>query len=126
VRAVTTAFLLMIVASACSSGSTAAPSSSSAAAGPASRTVTVHAEDTLRFDHDTYRAMAGTVTIIYVDDGTLRHTLSIDGHPELMLVVDADHPTDRGTIDLQRGSYALACDVPGHRAAGMVATLFVE
>jgi plastocyanin len=83
----------------------------------------------IRFDMDQYEATAGEVTIAYVSKGAQTHTL---------VLFDADNrvidpklevtpgSTDVGTYDLAAGSYQMVCDVPGHREAGMVATLGVS
>lgn len=115
--------ILLLAVTACGGGATT--TSSSASSGPPSHSVTVHAKDSLRFDNSTYRALAGTVTIIYVDDGTLYHSLTIDGQPNFKLKVDGAHRQDSGAIELRSGSYTISCDVPGHRTSGMIATLIV-
>ncbi|HET6952623.1 MAG TPA: plastocyanin/azurin family copper-binding protein [Acidimicrobiales bacterium] len=86
--------------------------------------VTVVAQDTLRFDHDSYSADAGEVTITYENDGSLVHTLLIDGVDDFKLQVSASGDTDSGTVDLEPGEYRIYCDVPGH--SSMEATLTVE
>lgn len=88
-------------------------------------TVTVEALDSLEFDSDSYTATAGEITFVYENDGSLPHTLLVEG-------VDADEfklevgDTDEGTVELEAGEYTLYCDVPGHQSAGMEASLTVE
>lgn len=87
--------------------------------------ITVVALDSLEFDQDAYEATAGEVTFVYENDGSLPHTLLVDG-------IDADEfklsvgDTDQGSVELEAGEYVLYCDVPGHREAGMEADLTVE
>ena len=91
--------------------------------------VTVHAKDTLRFDKTEYRPRPkpATVKIGYVNDGSLTHTLLIDGHPEFnKLQVTSKGQSEIGTAQLQPGTYQIYCDIPGHRAAGMQANLVVS
>ena len=89
--------------------------------------VTVHAKDTLRFDKSEYTAKAGNIRIGYVNDGSLTHTLLIDGHPEFAkLEVTKKGQSQIGTVQLPPGTYQIYCDVPGHRAAGMQANLVVS
>ena len=89
--------------------------------------VTVHAKDTLKFDKSEYTAKAGAIKIGYLNDGSLTHTLLIDGQPGFnKLQVTSHGQSQIGDAQLPAGSYTLYCDVPGHRAAGMQATLVVS
>jgi plastocyanin len=87
--------------------------------------VHVVAEDSLTFDEDSYSADAGEVSFVYENGGALPHTLVIDG-------IDTDDfklsvgDTDEGSVELEPGEYTIFCDVPGHRGAGMEATLTVS
>lgn len=121
-RAVAVAALVALPLAACSDddgddagGSPSAPEGA----------VTVVALDSLEFDQEAYEATAGEVTFVYENDGSLPHTLLIDG-------IDADEfklsvgDTDEGSVELEAGEYVLYCDVPGHRNVGMEADLTVE
>lgn len=96
-----------------------APASRSSADG-----VTVIAED-ISLSESTYRAEAGSVEIAYRNDGSIEHTLVIEGVDGFKLDVPANGDVDEGSVDLQAGDYTIYCDVPGHRDAGMEATLEV-
>jgi plastocyanin len=93
--------------------------------GAAAGAVHVIAEDSLNFDKDSYSADAGEVSFVYENGGALPHTLVIDG-------IDTDDfklsvgDTDEGSVELEPGEYTIFCDVPGHRGAGMEATLTVS
>jgi plastocyanin len=89
--------------------------------------VTVHAMDALKFDSSTYTAKSnnGKVNILYVDDGSATHTLRIDGVDNFRLQVTGKGDHDEGTATLAPGDYTIYCDIPGHREAGMEATLTV-
>jgi len=110
--------VVLVPLAACGSGSSA----SNPVAGA---DVTVHAKDTLKFDESRYEAKAGTITIGYRDDGSLAHTLVIDGHPGFKLEVSKRGQTVTGQVDLPAGTYTIFCDIPGHRSAGMEAQLVV-
>jgi len=85
-------------------------------------TLTVGAQDDLTFDADAYDVEAGNVTVVYDNEGTVAHTLLIDGVDDFKLSVGRE---DRGTVELEPGTYELYCDVAGHQAAGMEAELTV-
>ncbi|HEY2812457.1 MAG TPA: plastocyanin/azurin family copper-binding protein [Acidimicrobiales bacterium] len=104
---------------ACSSGS----SSSGSVAGA---DVTVHAKDTLKFDKGEYTAKAGPLKLGYLDDGSLQHTLLIDGQSGFKLSVSGKGQSQVGEVTLAPGTYQIYCDIPGHRAAGMQANLVVS
>jgi plastocyanin len=101
------------------SGSTQAPE--------ADLTVEAHDDD---FDKDSYSVASGQVTIAYLQEDTMPHTLVIEG-PDgedldgLELEVDSD-ASDVDDVQLDPGTYTLYCDIPGHREAGMEADLVVE
>jgi plastocyanin len=88
---------------------------------PAS-SLTVHATDDLQFDADAYEAGAGCVEITYANDGSVAHTLLVEDEPGFKLSMGSE---DKGTITLDAGTYTIYCDIPGHRSAGMEATLEV-
>jgi plastocyanin len=77
------------------------------------------------FDSDAYRASAGPIDIVYENEGSIVHTLVIDGVDDFKLTVNSRGDVDRGSVELEPGTYDMYCDVPGHRQAGMEATLEV-
>jgi plastocyanin len=93
--------------------------------GAAASTVNVTAEPQLKFDSTEYAAKAGVVQINYIDGGGT-HTLLIDD-PKFNgfeLAVPAGPKT--GKVDLTPGKYTIYCSIPGHRQAGMQATITVQ
>lgn len=89
----------------------------------------VKAVPSLRFDAAEYGPVpAGEVTIGYVNEDSVRHTLILakDGTKvaNFKLEVVKDGDVDTGTVALESGTYQVICDVPGHSA--MVAELVVE
>ena len=119
IRTVAVAALIAVPLAACGGGSSTS--------GPLAGTdVTVHAKDTLRFDKSDYTAKAGPVKIGYVNDGSLTHTLLIDGQPNFKLQVNSKGQSQIGDATLSPGTYQIYCDIPGHRAAGMQANLVVS
>lgn len=92
------------------------------AAPPEDADVTVIAED-IDFPHGEYQVAAGTVEIVYENEGRIVHTLVIQGVDGFKLAVNANGDVDDGSVELEPGGYELYCDIPGHRSAGMEATL---
>ena len=84
--------------------------------------IQVIAED-IHFADKSYATDAGTVTVSYRNDGSLNHTLLIEDVDGFKLEVSSNGDEDEGTVALDPGAYTLYCDVPGHRDAGMEATL---
>ena len=87
--------------------------------------LTVVAED-IGFDADSYEAEAGTVAVTYENDGSIVHTLLIEGVDDFELEVTSNGDVDEGSVELEAGDYVVYCDVPGHRSAGMEAELTVS
>jgi plastocyanin len=92
---------------------------------PPADAVHVVARD-ISFDAATYDATAGDVEIDYQNDGAIEHTLEIEGVDGFELKVAKHGDTDSGSVELQPGEYKIFCAIPGHRAAGMEATLKVS
>jgi plastocyanin len=118
-RTAVAAALIALPLAACGGGSSTASDDISKA------DVTVHALDTLKFDKSEYSVPSGDVTIGYVDDGSIQHTLLIDGHGGFKLTVNKKGQAKAGTTNLTPGTYTIYCDVPTHREAGMQSTLTV-
>lgn len=83
----------------------------------------------IRFDAAEYGPVAaGEVLIGYENKENIRHTLIIskDGVkvPNFRLIIEKKGSVDSGTVTLDKGTYSLLCDVPGH--GNMKATLTVE
>lgn len=68
----------------------------------------------------------GAVTLNYVNEGALVHTLLIEGIGGFKLEVPSKGDTDSGNVALKPGRYTFYCDVPGHRPVGMEGTLVVQ
>lgn len=100
-----------------------ASSTTRGGSGGAAEELRVGALDQLKFDAESYEVAAGTVRVIYENEGSVAHTLLIDGVDGFKLSVG---DTDEGEVELEPGTYKLYCDVAGHEAAGMVAELTVE
>jgi uncharacterized cupredoxin-like copper-binding protein len=80
----------------------------------------------IKFDKKDYAAPAGEVTVAYESKGQQVHTLVVYDKDDKVvgdtLKVNPGQ-TELGTYDLPAGTYTLICDIPGHKEAGMVATL---
>jgi plastocyanin len=88
-----------------------------------SSTVEVVGNDALQFTDDAYEGEAPCIEFVYRNDGAIAHTLLVRGQSGFKLSIGRE---DRGTIELQPGSYEIYCDVAGHEQAGMVADLTVS
>ena len=81
----------------------------------------------MEFDPETLTVKAGEeVEIALVNDGSVKHNLSIDE-----VDVDKDLSANDGesitfTAPDAPGEYKIYCAIPGHESAGMTATLIVE
>jgi uncharacterized cupredoxin-like copper-binding protein len=61
-----------------------------------------------------------------VNDGNIPHTLLIDGKDGFEIDVNNHGEVQTKSITLTAGSYTIYCNIAGHRAAGMLATLLVK
>ena len=89
----------------------------------------VKAVPSLRFDAAEYGPVkAGEVLIGYSNEDTVRHTLILAKDDQKVanfrLVIAQKGSVDSGTVTLDKGTYTLICDVPGH--SNMRAKLIVE
>ena len=93
--------------------------------GKAVGNVDVEALASIKFNADDYTAPEGINEFNYT--GATGHTLLIQD-PQFdgfLLTTDAGGPK-RGKVELEAGEYTIYCNVPGHEAQGMVATLTVS
>ena len=102
--------------------------SSSTATTPANPNLTVIAEE-IHFDKKEYTVAAGEVRVAYPNEGTQTHTLVVQSptgdNIDPKLRVGPGKETG-GVYQLPAGNYTIYCDITGHRAAGMVASLTVS
>jgi len=110
---------------AASGGSNSASGSDSASAeSPASAAPTVDvALREFSIAPSTVDVPAGA-TIRVVNDGSIKHNLSVDGRASAM--VTGGKSTELDLTGLAPGTYTMRCDVPGHEAAGMRGTVTVS
>lgn len=86
----------------------------------------VVAQAGLKFEPPEIAVPAGPVEVTLRNEDTQLHTLSVEGQPKFKkLETTGKGESKSGTLEVGPGSYILYCDVPGHRAAGMQATLKV-
>jgi uncharacterized cupredoxin-like copper-binding protein len=83
----------------------------------------------------TAKEFAFTPKAITVDDGTVQFVVTNAGATEHTFVIDALGVKSRPirpaetvvlTATALKGTYVIYCDIPGHKEAGMVATLAVR
>ena len=93
-------------------------------AGPAKATLEIHALPVLKFNATQFTVPAGIVDIHYISDGG-SHTLAIDD-PQYSSFLLQVPPAANGKVLLKPGTYTIYCTIPGHRAAGMQATIIAQ
>lgn len=82
-----------------------------------------------KFDAKAYSATAGAIGFAYYNKGNVTHSLVIkaaDGTRYGKRLFLTPGKEAGMTVDLAAGTYELYCDVPGHKDAGMDATLTVS
>ena len=86
---------------------------------PADTQLVVKAVPSIRFDADSYTATAGEISVGYINEDSVRHTLIVvkDGEkvPNFKLEIGKKGDADYGSVTLEAGNYTLFCDVPGHQ-----------
>jgi plastocyanin len=87
-------------------------------------TVTVDALPALTFQSKEFTTQAGINLIEYVSKGGTHNLLFAD--PKFAGFILAVPPGDEGKVELDPGEYTIFCSIPGHRAAGMEATLTAQ
>jgi uncharacterized cupredoxin-like copper-binding protein len=98
------------------------------ASGDATTSIEVMGEDSLEFNPDAFTVPAGEEVTVELTSGGVEHDFVIEGlGGEDVEVVHADAgQTETGTFTAdEAGTYTVYCSVPGHREAGMEATLEV-
>lgn len=93
--------------------------------GPAVGTLDVTAEASLTFDKKAYTVPAGIIDVNYIDGGGT-HTLVFDDPALKYFQLGVPGGPTKGKVELVAGkTYTIYCTIPGHRAAGMEATVTV-
>jgi plastocyanin len=82
----------------------------------------------LRWDRATYEAEAGDITFVVRNSSPVGHQFSIEGNGVKFKSPNfGTNTTNMYTVKgLPAGEYQIVCNYPGHKAAGMVATLIVR
>lgn len=90
--------------------------------------VSADAGGALRWDRATYEAKAGDVTFVVKNSSPVGHQFSIEGNGVAYKSPSfGTNTTNMYTVKaLPTGEYQIVCNYPGHKAAGMVATLIVR
>ena len=106
---------LVVALGACSS-STSAPAETL----PVDTDLEVLAVSGLKFDKNNYEVVAGDVTVGYINEDSIRHTLVVvQGDTKISgfeLKVNKNGSIDTGSVTLLAGNYVLLCTVPGHQS----------
>lgn len=82
----------------------------------------------LRWDRTSYEAKAGDISFVVKNDSPVSHQLTLSGNGVNYRSKNiSEHSSGTFTVKaLPAGEYQIICDYPGHKAAGMVATLIVR
>jgi uncharacterized cupredoxin-like copper-binding protein len=97
------------------------------AGGDASTSLEVTGTDSLDFEPDAFTVPAGEEVTVSLTSGGVEHDFVIeDGNGDIEVVHADAGETATGSFTLDdAGTYTVFCAVPGHREAGMEATLEV-
>jgi plastocyanin len=90
---------------------------------PAANTLEVVGSNSLKFDKSAYTVPAGCLELTF--GGDAGHTLVFSTPPPAPFPKFAG-PGETKTYEVPAAEYTIYCDVPGHRAGGMEATITVE
>ncbi|HKN48627.1 MAG TPA: multicopper oxidase domain-containing protein, partial [Actinomycetota bacterium] len=106
-----------------STAAATSPSTAASQAAPAA-TVMVHLSDQLKIDPaETTVAAGGTITVM--NTGVGQHNLAVKGTSLATPMINGGSSADLALTGLAPGTYTIYCQVPGHVAAGMTATLHI-
>ena len=115
---------------ACGAMDTGAPASDGFSDEVLANTVAVAADPrgTLRWDRATYAGTAGDVTFVVQNPSSLAHNFGIEGNGvKVISKTIGPRKTLNLTLNgLPPGEYTIICTLPGHREAGMIATLTLK
>jgi plastocyanin len=101
-----------------------AEAASQAPTGPPVATQEVDALPTLKFQSDAFTWPAGINQVNYIDKGGSHTLLFTDAELSYFNLAVPGGPKS-GKVELAPGEYTIYCSIPGHRAAGMEATVTV-
>ena len=111
--------LIPVVALVVALGACSSSSSAPAETLPATIGLEVHAVSGLKFDKTSYEVEAGDITVGYINEDSIRHTLVVvqDGTvvSGFELKVNKKGDIDTGSVTLDADNYVLFCTVPGHQ-----------
>jgi len=93
--------------------------------GAAVATLQIQALPALKFQATQFTVKAGIVDIQYVSEGG-NHTLAFDDPRYSSFLLMAPGGPSSAKVLLKPGSYVVFCTVPGHRQAGMQATIIAQ
>lgn len=97
---------------------------------PAAQQIPVAADPTgaLKWDRATYEAQAGDVTFVVTNKSSSTHNFAVEGgNVKAQGKNFGTNTTTTYTLKgLNPGTYQIVCNFPGHKEAGMVATLLVR
>lgn len=82
----------------------------------------------LRWDRTSYEATAGDISFVVKNDSPVSHQFTLSGNGVNYRSKNiGEHSSGTFTVKaLPAGEYQIICDYPGHKAAGMIATLIVR
>ena len=127
-RTLTVVAVSALVATGCNSAEPKAEE-----AGAVQADIVVEGTDDLMFSSIEFTARANVPTTVQLTAGSVEHDFVIEGDRELASGAEDLHvvqarpgQTQTGSFTIsQTGTYEVYCSIPGHREAGMTATLTV-